>query len=96
VLVIYMALNHLGTIAKRLMDAGRGADEPVAVVSRATTPRQTVVETTLARAAADAQAQGAKPPAIVVVGQSVRLRSGLDWIGALAGRVLDPDPLRAK
>jgi uroporphyrin-III C-methyltransferase len=95
-LVIYMALNHLGEIAKRLMNAGRSPDEPVAVVCRATTPQQLVIETTLARAAADAESQGAKPPAMIVVGQSVRLRSGLDWIGALAGRVLDPDPLRHK
>ncbi|MGE5538384.1 MAG: uroporphyrinogen-III C-methyltransferase [Gemmatimonas sp.] len=96
VLVIYMALKHLGTIAQRLMDAGRPGNEPVAVVSRATTPSQVIVETTLARAAQDAEAQAVKPPAIVVVGQAVRLRSGLDWIGALAGRVLDPDPLREK
>jgi len=94
VLVIYMALRHLGTIASRLMDAGRSGDEPVAVVSRATTPAQTVLETTLARAAQDAEASGIKPPAIVVVGRAVSMRAGLDWLGARAGRALDPDPLR--
>ncbi|MEX0814794.1 MAG: uroporphyrinogen-III C-methyltransferase, partial [Dongiaceae bacterium] len=47
VLVIYMALKHLETIAGRLLAAGRRADEPVAVVSRATTPEQRVLETTL-------------------------------------------------
>jgi uroporphyrin-III C-methyltransferase len=93
VLVIYMALRHLERIAKRLMDAGRSGDEPVAVVSRATTPAQQVLETTLARAAGDAARSGIKPPAIVVVGRSVRLRAGLDWLGALEGRRLESDPL---
>jgi uroporphyrin-III C-methyltransferase len=84
VLVIYMALQHLGDIAKRLMDAGRAADEPVAVVSRATTADQKVLETTLARAGRDAAASGIKPPAIVVVGRAVRMRKNLEWFRALA------------
>jgi uroporphyrin-III C-methyltransferase len=84
VLVIYMALQHLGAIAKRLMDAGRSADEPVAVVSRATTPDQVVLETTLARAGEDAHASGIKPPAIVVVGRAVSMRARLDWLRTLA------------
>ena len=32
-------------------------------------------------------------PSLVVVGPVVHLRAGLDWLGALAGRVLDPHPL---
>ena len=38
-------------------------------------------------------ATAARAPAILVIGENVRLREGLDWIGAMAGRVLDPDPL---
>lgn len=93
VLVLYMALKHLDAIAERLMAGGRPADEPVAIVSKAATPAQRVVETTLAAAAAAARAEAIEPPAIVVVGEVVRLRAGLDWLGALAGRVLIPDPL---
>ncbi len=96
VLVFYMALKHLGTIAARLIEAGRAPDDAVAVVSRAATPEQRVLETTLERAAADAAAAGIEPPAVVAIGDVVRLRAGLDWVGALAGRVLDPDPLRRK
>jgi uroporphyrin-III C-methyltransferase len=51
------------------------------------------LETTLGNAAADALAQHIAPPAIVVVGEVVGLRAGLDWRGALGGRVLDADPL---
>ena len=38
-------------------------------------------------------ASGLEPPAIVVVGEVVRLRAALDWLGALAGRELVADPL---
>ncbi len=95
-LVFYMALKHIGTIAERLIAAGRSPDEPVAVVSRAATDQQAVMETTLAHAATDSTASGIEPPAIVAVGPIVRLRAGLDWLGALAGRKLDPDPLGFK
>jgi uroporphyrin-III C-methyltransferase len=80
VLVFYMALKHLDAIARRLIAAGRSPDEPVAVVSKATTPAQRVLETTLARAAADVAAAGIEPPAIVAVGEAVRLRASLDWL----------------
>ena len=93
VLVLYMALKHLGAIAQRLMAAGKPGDEPVAIVIKAATPEQQVVETTLARAAADAEEQRLEPPAVIAVGPVVRLRAGLDWIGAALGRRLDPDPL---
>ncbi len=95
VLVIYMALKHLETIAGRLIAGGRDPEEPVALISRATTADERVLETRLGRCAADAAAQGLEPPAMVVVGEVVRLRAGLDWLGALAGRALDPDPLAA-
>jgi len=93
VIVAYMALKHIAVIADRLLAAGRRPDEPVAVVSRATTPQQRVLETTLARCAADAETSGIEPPSIVAFGRAVALRAGLDWLGALDGRVLDADPL---
>jgi uroporphyrin-III C-methyltransferase len=93
VLVLYMALKHLDPIARRLMDAGKPGDEPVAIVVKATTPEQRVVETTLARAAIEAEAQKLEPPAVIAIGPVVRLRAGLDWMGAAMGRRLDPDPL---
>ena len=92
-IVIYMALKHLEVIAGRLVDGGRDPREPVAIVSRATLPGQAVLETTLGACAAAAREAGLTPPCLVVVGEVVRLRAGLDWLGALGGRVLDADPL---
>jgi len=91
VLVFYMALKHLDQIAARLIDGGRDADEPAALIAAATTGAQQVIETTLG--AAPGRAGEVAPPALFVVGEVVRLRAGLDWLGALSGRILDADPL---
>ncbi|MDX1575458.1 MAG: uroporphyrinogen-III C-methyltransferase [Kiloniellales bacterium] len=96
VIVVYMALKHLGHIAERLLAAGRGSGEPVAIVSKATTEAQRVLETRLGCCERDAAADGIEPPCMVVIGRVVELRKGLDWLGALAGRALDPDPLKSK
>jgi uroporphyrin-III C-methyltransferase len=92
-IVLYMALKHIAQISSRLMQEGRQPSEPVAVVSKATTAEQRVLETTLGACAAAIAQSGIEPPAIVVVGEIVRLRAALDWLGAMQGRVLTPDPL---
>lgn len=80
VIVLYMGLNHLARIAARLIAAGRKADEPVAIVSRATTPEQRVVVTSLAAAAADAATAHIEAPTIIAIGAVVRLHATLDWL----------------
>ena len=77
VLVLYMGLKHIGTIASRLMDGGRSPDEPVAVVANATLPDQRVLVTTLARAEQDVAESGIEPPAMIVVGPVVSLHAVL-------------------
>jgi uroporphyrin-III C-methyltransferase len=79
VLVFYMALAHLDEIAQRLIAAGRSPDEPAAIVSRAATEHQRVVEAKLSEIAAAAKAAAIEPPAMLVVGEVVRLRSRLEW-----------------
>ena len=92
VIVLYMAIKTLPEISARLMEAGRAQSEPVALVCNAATKRQYVIETTLGSAGEAAQA--AEAPAVIVIGDVVRLRAGLDWLGALdLGRKLDGDPL---
>ena len=92
-IVIYMAIKHVGAITAALIAGGRSPDEPLAFVERATTPGQRTTVTTLGKAERTVERQGVGAPAIVVVGEAVRLRAGLDWLGAAAGRALDPDPL---
>jgi uroporphyrin-III C-methyltransferase len=96
VIIMYMAMKHIEAIAAKLIDAGRQPEEPVGVICNGTTASQQVLETTLGNCVADLAVSGLNPPAIVVVGEVVRLRAGLDWLGALAGRKLDADPLGNK
>ena len=96
VIVVYMAIKHLERIASKLLEGGRDPADAVAIVSKATGDDQRVLETTLDRCAQDVVAQGIEPPALVVIGPVVRLRAGLDWLGALSGRILDADPLGSR
>lgn len=93
VIVMYMAMKHWGNIKERLIASGRSRHEPVAFICNATTDKQKVVETTLENSLSDLEEAGIKPPAIVVVGEAVKMRSALDWLGALEGKVLEPNPL---
>ena len=93
VIVLYMAMSHLGAISKLLIENGRRADEPVALVRNATLKDQSVLETTLGNAADDVARADFKAPAIIVIGDVVKLRQGLDWLGAFEGRILKRDPL---
>jgi uroporphyrin-III C-methyltransferase len=91
-IVVYMALAHADELAAKLIEAGRDAHEPAAIVSDATHDEQTVRVTTLEHLGRDAKESTA--PAILVIGENVRLREGLDWLGVLqSGRTLNPDPL---
>lgn len=78
-LVFYMALKHLPQIVTRLIDGGRHPDTPVAVVSKATTARQRVLISTLRVCVLEVAARDIEPPAIVAVGESVRLHDTLAW-----------------
>ena len=75
VIVLYMAMRNIERIANKLIDAGRDPGEAVAVVSRATTPQQRVLESTLERVARDIELASLEPPAIVCIGGAVQFRN---------------------
>lgn len=78
VIVLYMAMRNMARIAKLLIDAGRDREEPVAVVTRATTPEQGVLESTLDDIAADIENASLEPPAIICIGGTVHFRKVLE------------------
>ncbi len=78
-IVIYMGIKNLPTIVKNLMDHGRAPQTPVAVVRWASTPEQKSVVGTLADIADIVQREAIKPPALIVIGEVVNLRSSIDW-----------------
>ena len=81
VIVIYMAMSRLAVIAELLLQAGRSADEPLAIVTHATTPRQRIATGCLAEAAKLAEQHNLEPPSIIVIGEVVNLAETLNWFG---------------
>lgn len=86
VLVLYMGLRHLADISARLMEAGLRPETPAALVSKATTSSQLVIETTIARASADASSAALEPPCLIVIGDVVLLRAALDPAASIESR----------
>lgn len=81
-LVLYMSVGRLGTIAPRLIAAGRDAGTPVALIERGTTSRQRTLVSTLGEVVAAAREAGIEPPALTIVGEVVALRDKLAWFEA--------------
>ncbi len=76
-LMILMGLSRLGAVADRLIAHGRPAGMPAAVISRGSLPDERVVVTTLGGLAEAVAREGLATPALVVVGEVVRLREEL-------------------
>lgn len=79
VIVMYMAVKHLGEIAQALMQGGRAPKDPVTIISNASLPHQQVQATTLDQAGAFVAKNDPPTPAIVVVGHASDWREMLDW-----------------
>ena len=79
VIVMYMAVKHLGEIAQALMEGGRAPKDPVTIISNASLPHQQVQATTLDQAGAFVAKNNPPTPAIVVVGHASDWREMLDW-----------------
>jgi uroporphyrinogen III methyltransferase/synthase len=78
-LVFYMGLHRLATIAERLIAAGKPAETPAAIVSRATTPHQRTVTASLCDLAAAAKNAQLHAPSLVIIGDCVRVREKAKW-----------------
>lgn len=84
-LCIYMGVRNLPTICDRLIRGGRSPQEPVAVIEWGTHPHQRCITGTLRDIADRTRLQKVKPPAMVVVGEVVALRSALEWFNPVFG-----------
>ena len=77
-LVLYMARRFAGEIAQALLAAGRGPDQPAAIIANATRADQQVIVTTLA--GLPQAAEKAPALAVVVIGENVGLAHELSWL----------------
>ena len=78
-LIFLMGVANLAEITKRLIDNGRAANTPAAVIQNGTKAEQRVLITTVENAAADVKRQQITSPAIFIVGEVVTLRDSLKW-----------------
>jgi len=76
-IVFLMGLHRLEIIASKLIEIGKPADFPVAVISRGTRPDQRTVVGTLSDIYE--KAKDLPTPALIVVGEVVTLRNQLSW-----------------
>jgi uroporphyrin-III C-methyltransferase / precorrin-2 dehydrogenase / sirohydrochlorin ferrochelatase len=74
--VLLMAVERIAAFAEALIDGGRPADTPVAVVQDGTMRIQRTLRATLATVADEVREQGINPPAVVVVGPVAGLADG--------------------
>lgn len=77
--VVLMGLANLGHIVGELLEGGMPASTPAAVVQDGTLPTQRVVDAEVGHLPDAVAAAGIASPAIVVIGEVVRLRERVDW-----------------
>lgn len=78
-IVVLMGVGNLAGIVAGLLAGGRAPETPVAIVNWGTHPEQSSLVSTLATVVRDAEAAGARPPSVIVVGDVVALRPQLRW-----------------
>ncbi|MCL2336546.1 MAG: uroporphyrinogen-III C-methyltransferase [Firmicutes bacterium] len=78
-LVFLMGMGNLAGISNNLMAHGRDPQTPVALIRWGTRPEQQTLTGELANIAALAQEANFKNPAIIIVGEVVKLRERLHW-----------------
>jgi uroporphyrinogen III methyltransferase/synthase len=82
-LVFLMGMGNLAHIVDKLVQNGRQPDTPIAVISQGTTPKQRTITGTLEDIVNHARKEGFEPPAVIVVGEVVRLREQIRWFDNL-------------
>jgi uroporphyrin-III C-methyltransferase len=78
-LVVYMGILNANIISDGLINAGRSADTPVAIVSNATTSSQQRFIGKLGELAQLAADPALQMPALMIIGEVVELADSLNW-----------------
>lgn len=76
-IVFLMGLHNINLIVSNLLKVGKAKDYPCAIISNGTTKKQTVITGTLEDIVE--KSKDAVSPAIIIVGEVVKLRDELRW-----------------
>jgi uroporphyrinogen III methyltransferase/synthase len=82
-LVFLMGMGNLTHITAKLVQNGRPPSTPIAVISQGTSPQQRTLVGTLEDIGARAQKDYFEPPAVIIVGEVVKLREKIRWFDDL-------------
>lgn len=80
-LAVYMGIRELPYIQKKLIQYGKKADTPVAIVHWGTTSNQKTITGTLETISDEAAKHHIKNPSMIIIGQVVHYRKQLKWFG---------------
>ena len=78
-LVFLMGVENLSKIVAKLLQYGRSSDTPVAIIMNGTRANQKTITGSLADIVLLAEKEQVKPPAIIIVGEVVKLREKIRW-----------------
>ncbi|HEX4829877.1 MAG TPA: uroporphyrinogen-III C-methyltransferase [Trebonia sp.] len=87
-LVLLMAVERIGPVARELIRRGRPAGTPVTVIADGTMPTQRTMYATLEDVERRVTGEGVRPPAVIVVGEVGAVAAELAGLA----RALDPEP----
>ena len=82
-LVFLMGVANLAHIVKQLVHNGRSSSTPVALISQGTSPKQRTIVGTIENIVTKAKKESFEPPAVIVVGEIVKLREQIRWFDNL-------------
>jgi uroporphyrin-III C-methyltransferase/precorrin-2 dehydrogenase/sirohydrochlorin ferrochelatase len=91
-LVLLMALERLGAVARALIRYGRPANYPVSVIGDGTMPTQRTIYSTLEQVERHVADEEIRPPAVVVIGGVVTIAAEL---ASLSRRLADQGQAKA-
>jgi uroporphyrinogen III methyltransferase/synthase len=76
---VLMGMRRIEEITGAIIEGGRSRETPAAVIQWGARPEQRVVVSTLSGIAAEARAAGLSNPAVILIGEVVRLRDEIRW-----------------
>lgn len=85
-LVFYMGLGSANLIATELVASGLSADTPAAIIEKGCSAQQRVFTASLAQLPSLVVDHNIESPALIVVGEVVRLRDQLQWLEQMSAQ----------
>ena len=80
-LAIYMGVSSLARLQNKLIEFGRDATTPFAIVENGTRPEQRIITGTLTQLVELAKLHNVQSPALLIIGEVTAFAHGLHWYG---------------